>query len=224
MSAPAAAPVPEVDHAAVRRPGSPLEMFVAFTLMALQGFGGVLPVAQRMLCEQRRWVTRAEFLELVSIGQILPGPNICNVALMLGDRFHGARGAFASLGGLLVLPLAIVLTLAAVYSHASSIPMVAGALRGMGLVSAGMICGTALRLATSVGPSPMGVWPSMALGAVAFAAIALLRLPLIPVLFGLGPIAVALAWRRIRALDRARTLAGTATDPGPGEPGAGGPR
>ncbi len=66
--------------------------------------------------------------------------------------------AFLSFFGL------IVLTLAALYSQASSLPMVAGALRGMGLVSAGMICGTALRLATSVGPGPMGIGPSVALG------------------------------------------------------------
>jgi chromate transporter len=42
----------------------------------LQGFGGVLAVAQRVLCEQKRWLAK-EFLEVLAVGQVLPGPNIC---------------------------------------------------------------------------------------------------------------------------------------------------
>ena len=64
------------------RPASVTELFFAFNRLALQGFGGVLPVAQRELVERRRWVTRAEFVEILSLGQVLPGPNVVNLALM----------------------------------------------------------------------------------------------------------------------------------------------
>src|SRR5882672_231809 len=77
----------------LQRPESPWHLFVAFTLLALQGFGGVLAIAQRVLVEQRRWVTREQFVEILAVGQVLPGPNVCNISLMIGDRFFGWRGA-----------------------------------------------------------------------------------------------------------------------------------
>ena len=97
------------------RPSSPLDLFVTFTLLALQGFGGVLAVTQRELCERKRWLTHAQFVEILSIGQVLPGPNVVNVALIIGDRYFGWRGAFAALAGMMALPLVIVLALAATY-------------------------------------------------------------------------------------------------------------
>src|ERR1700694_4431383 len=182
---------------ALRRPGSPRELFVAFTLLALQGFGGVIVVAQRVLCEDKRWLTRAEFVELLSIGQVLPGPNVCNVALMLGDRFFGWRGAVAALGGLLTVPFGIVLALVAVYARWAASPAIAGALRGMGAVSAGLIAGTALKLAQPLRVNPLGVPACVALGAAAFVLVGLLRLPLVWVLPAIGAVACGLAWRRV---------------------------
>jgi chromate transporter len=181
----------------LRRPGSPRELFIAFTLMALQGFGGVIVVAQRVLCEEKRWLNRAEFLEMLSIGQAVPGPNVCNVALMLGDRFFGWRGAVASLGGLLTVPFGIVLALVAIYTRWAENPAVAGALRGMGAVSAGLIAGTALKLLQSLRDSPLGVPACALLGTAAFVLVGLLRLPLGWALFVVGPVAVGLAWRHV---------------------------
>ena len=93
-------------------PASPTALFLAFTRLAMQGFGGVLPVAQRELVDRLGWLSRAEFLEVLAVAQVLPGPNIVNMALMIGDRFHGWRGAAAALGGLMCAPLLIVLLLA----------------------------------------------------------------------------------------------------------------
>src|SRR4249920_2871478 len=95
------------DPRLLAQPSSRKELFVAFTLLALQGFGGVLAIAQRVLCEERRWLTREEFVEILAVGQVLPGPNVCNVALMVGDRFFGGRGAFAALAGMITVPLII---------------------------------------------------------------------------------------------------------------------
>ena len=99
------------------RPASPRELFTAFNRLALQGFGGVLAVAQAELVDRLGWLTREEFVELLSVGQVLPGPNIVNMSLMIGDRFFGLRGAFAALAGLLALPLVIVLALAVLYGR-----------------------------------------------------------------------------------------------------------
>ncbi len=182
------------------RPGSPRDLFIAFTLLALQGFGGVLAVAQRVLCEQRRWLTKEEFVEILAVGQVLPGPNVCNVALMIGDRFFGWRGAFAALAGMMAVPLVIVLVVTAVYCEYALHPAVAGALKGMGAVAAGLIVGTGFKLAGALRVNPMGLPVCLTLVVLAFVSVALLRWPLVWVLIGLGAIACAYAWTQLRPM------------------------
>jgi chromate transporter len=183
----------------LQRPSSPKELFIAFTWLALQGFGGVIAVAQRVLCEQRRWLTKEEFVEILAVGQVLPGPNVCNLALMIGDRFFGWRGAFAALGGMMIVPLVIVLALTALYAEFATHPAVAGALKGMGAVAAGLIVGTGIKLASALRASPMGIPVCAVLIVLAFVAVALLRWPLVWVLLGLGALACSYAWKRLRA-------------------------
>jgi len=178
-------------------PRSPRELFTAFTSLALQGFGGVLAVAQHELCERRRWLTKAQYLEMLSLAQVLPGPNVCNLSLMVGDRWFGWRGAFAALAGMMLAPLVLVLALAALYAEIANHPQVAGALRGMGAVAAGLVIGTALKLAKPMKHSPLGMAWCGVLGIATFVMIALLRWPLVAVLLGLGVFACALAWRRL---------------------------
>ncbi|MBI1394961.1 MAG: chromate transporter [Betaproteobacteria bacterium] len=187
------------DQPDLRTPASPWELFTTFTALALQGFGGVLAVAQRVLCEQRRWLSNEQFVEILAIGQVLPGPNVCNVALMVGDRFFGWRGAFAALAGMMAVPLVIVLTLTTAYAQFASVPAVAGALRGMGAVAAGLIAGTALKLVQGLRVGPLGIPVSTTLAVVAFLLVAIARWPLVWVLLGLGIVGCSVAAHRLRA-------------------------
>ena len=183
--------------AGCQAPRSPSELFFAFNRMALQGFGGVLAVAQHELVERLNWMTREQFVEMLAISQVLPGPNVVNLSLMFGDRHFGLRGAFAALAGMLLVPLFIVLGLTALYAEYSAHPMVSGALRGMGAVAAGLVISTALKLSTTLKKSAMGVPLGLAFALVTFVAIGLLRWPLVWVLLGLGTLAVATAWYRL---------------------------
>ena len=130
-------------------PASPTDLFLVFNGLALRGFGGVLPFAQRTLVEDRAWMSNDEFVEMLALAQVLPGPNICNLALMVGDRFFGLRGAFAALAGMIAAPLALVLCLAALYSSLASQPIVARMLGGMSAVSAGLVIAMAIKLSVS---------------------------------------------------------------------------
>ena len=186
------------DPRLLAQPSSSKELFVAFTLLALQGFGGVLAVAQRVLCEQKRWLTREQFVEILALAQILPGPNVCNVALMIGDRFFGWRGAFAALAGMMAVPLVIVLMLTALYAHYALNPAVSGALRGMGAVSAGLIVGTGFRLVGALRSNPMRAPVCGGFLVMSFTAVALLRWPLVWVILALGVVACGVAWIRLR--------------------------
>lgn len=192
-SAPLADPPPE----ARPRPASPTALFWSFTWLALQGFGGVLAVVQRELVERRRWLTEAEFVEDWAVAQTLPGPNVVNLSIMIGDRYFGLRGALAALAGMLSFPLFVVIGLAMVYAHWASVPAVAGALKGMGAVAAGLIGGTALKLAHSLRRHPLGLPWSLGLAGATVVAMALLRWPLLAILLVLGGLACVLTWRTL---------------------------
>jgi chromate transporter len=182
---------------AVAGPRSLSDLFFTFNRMALQGFGGVLAIAQRELVERKQWMTREQFVETLSVCQVLPGPNVVNLALMVGDRHFGLRGAFVALAGMLAVPLVIVMTMAALYAQFATHPMVAGALRGMGAVAAGLVLSTGLKLASALRTNPMGPVPGGVLAALMFVAIALLHWRLVWLLLGLGAVGIALAWRRL---------------------------
>ncbi|HEY2188474.1 MAG TPA: chromate transporter [Caldimonas sp.] len=179
-------------------PASPGDLFFTFNRLALQGFGGVLAIAQRELVERKRWLTTTQFVEMLSLSQVLPGPNIVNLALMLGDRFFGLRGAIAAVGGMLVVPLFIVMALTAAYAEFSRLAVVSGALRGMGAVAAGLVIATAIKLMSTLGTNRLGALPASAFAALTFVTIAWLRWPLVWVVAGLGSTAVAIAWWRWR--------------------------
>lgn len=180
------------------QPQSPTDLFLSFTLLALQGFGGVVAIVQHELVERKRWLTREEFVEEWAVAQIMPGPNVVNLALIIGGRYFGLRGALAALAGMLTVPLVIVLLLTLVYAQYAQHPGLAGAMRGMGAVAAGMITAAGLRLLTTLKTNPLGLPLSIALGIASFAAIAVLRLPLLYVLPVLGAIACVLAYRKIK--------------------------
>jgi len=179
-------------------PQSLRDLFVSFTLLALQGFGGVLAIVQHELVEKKRWLTREEFVEEWAVAQIMPGPNVVNLALMIGGRYFGLRGALSALAGMLVAPTLGVLLLALLYTQYAGHPQVAGALRGIGAVAAGLILASGLKLLVTLKANPLGIPLSLAFGLLTFGGIALLRWPLAYVLPVLGGLACVLAYRKLK--------------------------
>jgi len=179
------------------QPGSLRELFWAFTWLALQGFGGVLAVVQRELVDKKQWLTHEQFIEDWAVAQVLPGPNVVNLCLMIGDRHFGVRGGLVALAGMLTIPLLIVLTLAWLITGLADSVALQGALRGMGAVAAGMIAASGLKLIPALKTNVLGVKVCSTLVATTFIAIAVLRLPLVWVLLGLGGIAGVGAHRQL---------------------------
>lgn len=179
------------------RPRSRTELFTAFTWLALQGFGGVLAVVQRELVEKRQWLTREQFIEDWAVAQIMPGPNVVNLSMMIGGRHFGLSGALAALAGMLLAPLALLLLIATLYSQLAALPQAQGALRGMGAVAAGLIAATGLKLVGALRKNVMGMGACIGFALASFVAVAVLRWPLAWVLLGLGTAACTWAWIRL---------------------------
>jgi chromate transporter len=165
-------------------------LFLGFLMIGLQGFGGVLPFAHRILVEQHRWLSEREFTEVLSLSQFLPGPNIVNVSVIVGNRYQGPLGAVAATLGLMLMPFVIVLILAALYARFADLEVVRGATIGVSAAATGLVIATGLRMVRALKGIP---W-QIVMGALTFIAIALLRLPLLWVLAVLAPVSIAIAW------------------------------
>jgi chromate transporter len=169
-------------------------LFFRFLEVGLSGFGGVLPFARRMLVDQRRWLSEPEFAEFLSLSQFLPGPNIVNLAVMVGRRFQGPAGAFAAFMGLMLMPMVIVMALATVYSRYSDLPLVHQAFGGVAAAASGLVLSMGVKMARSIRHDAIAI----GFGAASFAAIALARLPMLWVIAVVAPLSIGVAWMRRR--------------------------
>jgi len=122
-------------------------LFLAFSRITLSSFGGALFWARRGLVERQRWLTEREFVELLSLGQLLPGPNVLNLTVMVGYRFAGWSGAAAAVAGYLGWPCLVVIAMGVLYQHYGALPQVQRALAGMSIVAAGLLLATVIKLA-----------------------------------------------------------------------------
>jgi chromate transporter len=175
------------------------ELFWGFSMLSLQGFGGVMAVTQRELIERRRWMPLEPFLEDWAVAQVLPGPNVANLGVILGDRWFGARGAVVCLLGLFLFPLIIVGLLALVVTRWQDVPWVQGALHGMGLMVVALILTTAVKLAAALRTHVGGLPFCVLAGSATFAAMAVLRFPLVWVLLVVGSLSCGWTyWRIVR--------------------------
>lgn len=180
-----------------QRPSSLNDLFWSFNWLALQGFGGVLAVAQRELVEKKRWLTREEFVDDWAVAQVMPGPNVVNLSLMIGGRWFGVRGALSALAGMLCAPLLVVLLVAAAFAGVADAPAAQGALRGLGAVAAGLVVATGLKLVAALSKNAMGIGVCGVLTILTFCSVALMRWPLIWVLLSVGGVACVWAWWRL---------------------------
>lgn len=202
--------MPMNEPQALNQPRSKTDLFVSFTLLALQGFGGVLAVVQRELVDKKRWMTREQFVEDWAVAQVMPGPNVVNLSMMIGGRYFGLPGALAGIAGMLAAPMVVVIALAIAFGTVSDAAWAQGALRGMGAVSAGLIAGTGLKLIGALKNNPMRMPACIALAALSFVGVALMRWPLAWVLFGVGLLGIGWAWLQLASLDRQAKRGGQA--------------
>jgi chromate transporter len=166
-------------------------LFLGFFQAGIIGFGGVLPVARRLIVDDRKWMTQAQFNDLFSLCQFLPGANIVNFAFAFGARNRGASGAAAAVLGLLGAPVCIVMLLGAAYGRYGGLPLARHALVGLAAAASGLVLGTALKIATPIFSRRVNI----ALAALVFALVMLLHLSLLLTMLAVLPVSLFLAWR-----------------------------
>ena len=169
-----------------------LELFLGYLKIGLFGFGGVAAWARRVIVEERHWLTEREYAEVLGLGQVLPGPNVGNAAVMIGRRFHGLPGALLATGGIYCAPLLILIVLCLLYDRYGQLPEVAPAMAGIAAAAAGMVIGTACKMAGKLKLAPEAI---VLLLLATFCA-AWLQLPLPVIVLVLAPLSIAASlWR-----------------------------
>jgi chromate transporter len=134
----------------------------------------VLPWAHRVMVEERRWIAPADFAEVLSLCQFLPGPNVGNVSVVLGRRWFGPMGAVVAFLGLMGLPLVWVFALALLYADYATDPSVRAVVTGIGIAGGGLFVGTALKLSKPLFKKPWGVALAVScFGVIAFGRVSL---------------------------------------------------
>jgi chromate transporter len=174
-----------------------LDLFIAFAIISLSGFGGVLYWSRRMLVERRKWLTPAEFNDAYALCQILPGPTIVNLSVVFGRSIRGLPGAAVALLGLIGPGMAIVIFFGFLYATFGTIDALQRMLTGVAAAAAGLVISMTGKMAEPLFED--NNWLVYAALAVAvFVAVGVLRWPIWWVLLALIPVSIAVAWRASR--------------------------
>jgi chromate transporter len=183
-------------------PRSRTDLFLSFTWLGLQGFGGVLAVVQREMVDRKQWMTLSEFAEEWALAQTIPGPNVVNLSVMFGAKHFGPTGALAAMSGLLLLPGLLMVSIVFAFQAFAHLPVVASALHGMGVAAAGMVMAAGWRFWPTLKQHPLG-WPlALLLMVASFGLAAVVHWPLAKVIGLVGLFSCGLTWWRLQAKAR----------------------
>jgi chromate transporter len=164
-------------------------LFLAFLEVSLLGFGGPIVWARRIIVQRRGWLSDPEFADILSLCQFLPGPNVVSITVCIGAKFRGPAGALASLLGFIVIPWTVGFALGMLFLSYAHIALLQGILHGIAAAAAGLIIATGIRLLLPHRRRPI----ALGFAALAFAGLAIVKLPLLIVVLGLAPLSSAAA-------------------------------
>ena len=88
-----------------------LNLFLTFMKIGAFTFGGgyaMIPLIQREIVEEKRWIGESDLMDMVAIAESTPGPIAINSATFVGHHVGGFRGAFCATLGVILPSFAII--------------------------------------------------------------------------------------------------------------------
>jgi chromate transporter len=164
------------------------EMFMVFARIGLTSFGGGLSAwIYREVVDRRSWLTEDEFLAGLTLAQILPGPNVINISIYIGQRLRGTVGSLTAALALLLPPMVVAVLLLALFRNFGDVVWLHDLLEGIAAGAIGLTFSVGYRAARHAAKTNR--W-APAILALVFISIGVLRWPLIPVVLCVAPLAV----------------------------------
>jgi len=189
--------VTEADRARTDHPAATptaLQFFLICSRIGLTSFGGGLSGwFMREFVHDRHWLSEEEFLNGLALSQALPGVNIKNLAIWIGHRLLGWRGAVAGFCGIIFPPAVFIVVLGAFFSAISGFSLTHIALAGAAAGAIGLSLSMAI---TAVRRLPRRVVPLVVFIAT-FIAVAIFALPLVWTVLIAGTVSVAHEYVRL---------------------------
>ena len=177
-------------------PPSRSDLFVGMLQVALSSFGGGMSAwSQRIVVEQRRWMSNERFITGLTVARLFPGPNQINMAVYIGAHFRALPGAVAAVGGILLVPFSLLMLIGVVYFQFHALPAVDRVLTGVVAAAAGMALSMGFKILNVYWRDPL----ALGLAVVTFVALQVFHVPLITLVLSLGPLAMLLYWPRSKA-------------------------
>jgi chromate transporter len=170
-------------------------LFFAFLRLGSVSFGGSSAGwIYRDIVQRRLWVSDAEFLALMAVGQSLPGANGVKLSVLVGRQLRGGVGAFAAPFAFLLGPFVIILVVGAIYGRVANYSILHAVLDGVAAAVVG------LTLSTGISAIARGAtdWAAVAMSGVTVLCVGILGWPMLPVILVLAPISVGMALFRSR--------------------------
>lgn len=177
-----------------------LSLFITFFKIGAFTFGGgyaMIPLIQREVVENKKWVTDDDILEVIAIAESTPGPIAINSATFIGYKVAGFFGAFCATFGVVLPSFVIILAISFVLKEFESIKAVKYAFYG---IRAGVLALLLKAVWTMYKKCPKKVF-SYVLLAAAFIAVAVFDLPVLLVIICCavaGLISSIIAERRVK--------------------------
>lgn len=148
----------------------------------------MIPLMKAECVGRYGWMSDAEFLETLALGNTLPGPIAVKMAVAIGGHAGGVLGALVALVGLCLPGVALMVLLAAIFNRFRELPWVMGMLRGAKAGVVGLLVYTAYELA----PDGVKDWKT---GLIAVVSLVGLVAKVHPALLMAGALAVGALWR-----------------------------
>jgi len=171
------------------------QIFALFARIGLTSFGGGLSAwIYREVVDRRHWLSEDEFLAGLTLAQILPGPNVINISIYIGQRLRGTLGSVIAALALLLPPMVVAVALLILFRNFSHLEWLHDFLEGIAAGAIGLTISVGYRAARHAAKTNR--WAPAVL-ALVFIAIGVLRWPLIPVVLCLAPLAVLVARKKV---------------------------
>lgn len=118
----------------------------------------MIPLMEQEIVDRRKWLTREEFLDYLSLSQAMPGVFAVNMATCIGRRLGGVRGIVAAVAGNILMPIAIILVIAISFRYVRDNVFVERIFMGLRPAVVALIAAPVFRMAKTAKVSWRNCW------------------------------------------------------------------
>lgn len=185
MRPPATAAPPQVSLGTI--------FWIFFQIGSLSVGGGLTAWLYREIVEKRKLMGEADFMGALTLAQVLPGINMANLSVYVGQRLRGVEGAVVAMIGLTLVPFFAIITIGSIYAQLKTQPALHHFLDGLAATAVGLLMAMTLK---AIKVTRMDL-VQIGIAGVVVLLVGVLRLPMVPIILAVAPISIALAWIRL---------------------------